>query len=37
MPYMSVYGVGLILEILEMLYRDGRSDPISEFYAFRVA
>lgn len=33
---MSVHGVGLILEILEMLYGDGRSDPISEFYAFGV-
>lgn len=34
--YTSVYGVGLILEILEMPHRDARSDFISAFYAFRV-
>lgn len=36
MPYMLVYGVGLILEILETLYRVARSDAQSEFRAFKV-
>lgn len=36
MPYMLVYGVGLILEILEMPHRDARSDAQSEFHAFMV-